>query len=226
MTPQINVGILEDHHSIIDGYNFRLSKYPNIEVVATASYGDALDGLLAEYEIDVLILDIRVPTSPDNPNPYPILNTIPKLLDKYPNLSILVISMHLQPGLIQAVMDAGARGYIVKDDQATIIKLGEVIETVASGGIHLSDNAYQVLRNKGPADKKLTPRQLEAISLCASLPGATTAQLADQLEVAHSTFRNLLSNAYLRLDVPNRTAAIEKARQLGLITPLQAGIEF
>jgi len=43
--------------------------------------------------------------------------------------------------------------------------------------------------------------------------------LADKLGVAHSTLRNLLSSAYLRLDVRNRTAAITKARQLGLITP-------
>jgi len=226
MSTKIQVAILEDHRSIIDGYLFRLSKNPEIEVVATASFGNDLDEILATHSIKVLILDVRVPTAADNPNPYPILHTIPTILEQYPALNILVISMHLQPGLIKAVMDAGARGYIVKDDQASILKLGEVIEIIASGGIYLSDNAYQKLMKKFPSDSPLTKRQQEAISLCASHPEATTGQLADELGVAHSTFRNLLSNSYLRLNVGNRTAAIEKSRQLGIITPLIPGVEI
>ncbi len=110
MSKHIRLGILEDHSSIIDGYHFRLSKNTNIEIVATAMYGNQLDDLLTTNDIDVLILDVRVPTAKDNHNPYPILHVIPKLLEDYPDMSILVISMHLQPGLIKAVMDAGAHG--------------------------------------------------------------------------------------------------------------------
>jgi len=66
-------------------------------------------------------------------------------------------------------------------------------------------------------DSPLTARQLQALSLCAAYPDATTGELADMLGVAHSTLRNLLSEAYLRLDVRNRTAAIEQARKMGLI---------
>lgn len=67
--------------------------------------------------------------------------------------------------------------------------------------------------------KNLTPRQLEVLSLSAALPDLSSAQLAQRLGIAASTLRNMMSEAYLRLGVHNRAAAIAKARQLGLITP-------
>jgi DNA-binding CsgD family transcriptional regulator len=56
--------------------------------------------------------------------------------------------------------------------------------------------------------------------MCAAFPDATTGELARHLGIANSTLRNLLSEAYVRLDVRNRAAAVAKARQTGLITPL------
>ena len=220
MSTLIRVAILDDHQSIIDGYNFRLSQFANIQVVATATFGQELESLLAENPIDVLILDVHVPTSPENPSPYPILHVIPKLIQSYDDLSVLVISMHNQPTLIKAVMDAGASGYILKDDQSTIQELGNVICAVAEGGIHLSHQAYQQLFKKLPKESKLTTRQLEVLSLCAAHPDLTTGKIAEKLGVAHSTARNILSSTYLRLNVRNRASAVDKARHLGLITPL------
>ncbi len=226
MVKKIRVSILDDHQSIIDGYLFRLSQYTDIEVVASGNYGCELDGLLENYSVDVLILDVQVPTAQNNANPFPILYLIPELLRKYPDLYILIISMHNIPALIKSVMDGGASGYILKDDYATIKILGDVIRTVYQGGIFLSQEAYQQLFKKMPREFALTQRQVEAISLCAANPDATTAQLAEQLGVAHSTMRNLLSHAYLRLDVRNRTAAIAKARRMGLITPVEPAIQL
>lgn len=219
MSSPIRVAILDDHQSIIDGYMFRLGQTPKTQVVATATFGQDLDALLNANEIDVLILDVYVPTSPDDPSPYPILHVIPKLLVTYPQLTILVISMHNQPSLIKAVMDAGASGYILKDDQSTIQELGNVISSVAEGGIHLSQQAYQQLFKKLTKENKLSPRQLEVLSLCAAYPDATTREIADKLGVAHSTVRNFLSAAYLQLNVRSRASAVDKARHLGLITP-------
>jgi DNA-binding CsgD family transcriptional regulator len=63
----------------------------------------------------------------------------------------------------------------------------------------------------------LTPRQMEVLSLCAAYPEKPTAQLAKHLHIVDSTFRDHLTDIYLKLGVPNRAAAIAKARQLGLI---------
>jgi two-component system nitrate/nitrite response regulator NarL len=219
MSDKIQVTIIEDHQSIIDGYLYRLSTDSKIEVVATVMYGEELESVLSEHPTDVLIADINVPTAQDNRNPYPILHLIPKLLQKHPDLNILVITMYNKPTIIQTVMKAGASGYILKDDQATIQDLSNVVTMVAKGGIHLSQPAFEQLFKRVDQESALTSRQLEALSLCAAYPDATSAELADRLGVANSTFRNLLSGAYLHLKVHTRAAAIIKATDSGLIPP-------
>jgi len=222
MTSQtIRVTILDDHQSIIDGYLYRLSSSNNVEVVATISYGEELEPVLAAHPTDVLLLDVNVPTSGENPNPYPILYSIPSLLEKYSDLNILVISMHAERSLIRAVMEAGASGYVLKDDRAILQDLGNVVQSVASGGISFSKKAHQIMldQNTALSGQNLSARQLEALSLCAAYPDWSSADVAKKMSASHSTVRNLLSGAYLRLGVHSRMAAIEKARQMGLITP-------
>lgn len=208
---------MDDHQSIIDGYLYRLSKVPEIEVIATLSYGDELEPALKEHPTDVVLLDVEVPISQKNENPYPILHAIPKLLQLYPDLAVLVISMHTGRGLIRAVVEAGASGYILKDDSQRIQELGKVIISIAEGGVCFSDRALKAFLTKN--EEPLTVRQLEALSLCASYPNSKTAELAHKMKVANSTVRNLLASAYLKLGVHTRAAAIAKARQLGIITP-------
>ncbi|MEK6751014.1 MAG: response regulator transcription factor [Chloroflexota bacterium] len=219
MNKKIRVAILDDHQSIVDGYIYRLEKDPHIEVTATMSFGDELEATLMKNPADVLLLDVNVPASNENPNPYPILHAIPRLLQAHSNLNILVISMHAERGLIRAVMDAGASGYILKDDQAVLKELGSVVRTVAGEGIHFSQLAHELYAKHLAAEEILTPRQLEVLSLCAAYPDDSTADLAKKLNISNSTLRNLLSGAYLKLNTHNRTGAIAKARQLGLITP-------
>ena len=221
-TQKIRITILDDHQSIIDGYRFRLGNSPRVEVVASLSYGDELKTSLEKHPTDVLLLDITVPVSADNPNPYPILHVIPDLLQKYPDLTILVISMHTDRSLIRAVMEAGVSGYILKDDQAALRDLENVVVSVANGGIYLSRQANEAILRRGTSKEEnlLSKRQLEALSLCLSYPDYSTAELARKMSISNSTVRNLLSGAYLKLGVRSRIAGVDKARQLGLITPV------
>lgn len=220
MEKKIHVAILDDHQSIVDGYLYRLEKDPQIEITATMTFGDELEPTLEKVPADVLLLDINVPISSENRNPYPILHSIPKLLQAYPELNILVISMHTERGMIRAVMDAGASGYILKDDPAILKNLGNAVKIIAEGGVQFSQTAHEQYA-RYLSEELLTPRQLEALSLSAAYPDATTSDLAKKLNVNHSTVRNLLSSAYFKLDVHSRAAAIAKARQKGLITPHQ-----
>jgi two-component system, NarL family, response regulator DesR len=217
MTNKIQAIIMDDHQSIVDGYLYRLSNVPEIEVIATLAYGDDLEPTLQEHSVDVLVLDVEVPASPENSNPYPILYTIPKLLQLYPNLAILVISMHNEPGLIRAVIDAGATGYILKSDSSKIQELGKWILSLVNGDPCFSDKILRVF--PGRPNEPFTARQLEALSLCAAYPNSKTAELAGKMKIANSTLRNLLSTVYLKLGVQTRAAAIAKARQMGIITP-------
>lgn len=220
MTKLVKVSILDDHQTILDGYQFRLANSPRVEITATLQFGSEINAALEKYSIDVLILDINVPTSQENPNPYPILHVIPNLLQKYPNLAILVISMHNDRSLIRAVMEAGASGYILKDDQSMLVDLENVIVSIAAGGIFLSREISNILLPANTnEDVPLSQRQLEVLSLSLAFPDDTTADLARKMSVANSTVRNLLSGAYIKLGVRTRAAAIAKARKLGVITP-------
>jgi DNA-binding NarL/FixJ family response regulator len=221
MAQKIRVTILDDHQTIIDGYRFRLGNSSRVEVVSAIRYGEELQNTLENHPTDVLLLDVNVPISADNLNPYPILHVIPDLLQKFPNMAILVISMHTERGLIRAVMEAGASGYVLKDDQSTLQDLENVVASVFSGGIHLSRQANDILLRGGTVGNEppLAKRQLEVLSLCLSYPDSSTTDLANKMSISNSTVRNLLSGAYLKLGVRTRMAAITKARQLGLITP-------
>lgn len=219
MTEKINVAILDDHQGILYGYQYLLEKESDIVIIALMMYGEDLEPTLKINKVDVLILDIQVPTSRENHNPFPILYLLPNLLQKYPNLSVLIISMHAQRTMIHSIMDAGASGYVLKEDQAAIKTLPSLIRNIADGGIYLSKHAYQEWMKSRQGDLKLplTPRQLEVLSLCAAYPNSSTFELAYKIGIGHSTLRNLLSKAYLKLNVNNRAAAIAEAHRLGLI---------
>lgn len=223
MSFQIGVAILDDHQSIIDGYQYRLEKDNSIKVLATGTFGENIKTILNDNDIDVLILDINVPASKENPNPYPILHVIPKLVQMHPKINILVISMYHQATLIKSVVDAGACGYILKDDRQSIQELASIVKTIAKGGIYFSRQAHEQIFKKSPSQKALTPRQLDVLSLCAAYPDKTTPDIANDLGVANSTVRNLLSETYQRLNVHSRVSAVTKARQLGMIPPEVAG---
>lgn len=218
---KVHVAILDDHQSIIDGYLYRLSHTKEIEVVGTATHGEELEPLLAKHRVDVLLLDLSVRTSPENPNPFPILHIIPKLLQRFSNMNVLVISMFAEPGLMRSLIEAGASGYILKDDPAAFRDLGNVVLSIARGGIFFSKKAHSLYMqtNQLQGGELLTPRQMEVLSLCAAYPDASTSDLAQKMTISNSTVRNLLSSVYLRLGVHSRAAAVEKAREMGIVTP-------
>ncbi len=221
MPSKITVAILEDHQSIIDGYRYRLS-VPGCEIVGTALFGEDIENILAASLPNVLILDANVRTSPENPNPFPILPFVRTALQKYPDLKILVISMLTAGALIEALVDSGVRGYIFKEDESSIRQLFHVVKKVAEGGDYFSPGAVEKMK-AGQSSLILTSRQLEALSVSAAYPDLSTYVLAQKLAVSASTFRNLLSGAYKRLGVSTRTAAIVRANLLGLLANANDG---
>jgi DNA-binding NarL/FixJ family response regulator len=214
----VKIAIFEDHQSIIDGYLYRLSQHPDMEIAGIAHYGQELEKMLSSHEVDVLLLDIHLPTSSSDRTPFPIMQAIPKLFSRYPTLRILVISMSTQIALVQALVDSGVNGYIFKDDQSSIQKLSAIVEIIASGGMYFSPEAQRQLnRNASSNLPTLSLRQLEILSICAKYPDIKTAEIAARLNIAPSTVRNSLTQAYTRLGVRTRAAALARLQQMGII---------
>ncbi len=223
MLSKIRVAILDNHQSIIDGYAYRLKQDPSIKIVATGFFGDELEPIITEQAVDVLLLGLSVPSSVENHTPFPALYIIPRLLKRQPELKILVISILRQPILVRTLLEAGISGYILKEDQVSIQQLAKIVSIVADGGIYFSKSAHPHFSGK-PVEMMLNRHQVEALSLCAALPDDDTVALAKKLGYADSTLRNLLSEAYRRLDVRNRAAAVAKAQELGILPTLVEGL--
>lgn len=219
MAGKVSVGILEDHPVVTAGYKAQIIKSRRLKVVWASRYYNEVGKKLEKHSTDVLILDASVDTAPDNPNTFPILHAIPDLLEKYPDLSIIVISMHNRPAFIRAIFKSGASGYILKDDVKANEKLNDILLAVAEGEMYYSDKTKEIIFDETKGEEILTKKQIALLSYFASSPHLTTQELAEELELAHSTIRNSLSEIYFRLKVNKITSALAKAQKLGLITP-------
>jgi len=217
MPDEIRLAILDDHPSIIDGYRYRLATESRIKIVATGLNWEEFEPKLASNPADVLILDLCVPTSADNHATIPVQHVVPALIKQYPGMHILVISMFQQPALVEELANAGVSGYIVKQDSLSLQQLVNVIGIIAGGGFYFSPGAFHILHTGRSRRSGLSPRQLEALSMCAAYPNSTSKDIANMLGTSAPTVRNLLSMAYRRLSVTNRAAAIERARELSLL---------
>lgn len=218
MLEHIKVAILEDHQSIIDSYVMRLREAKEIQIVGIAYHGEELDNILAaRRDVNVLIMDIQVPISLDDKNYIFMPTYIPKILESNPNLSILMISMLKEQVFIRALVEAGVSGYIFKDDGASIRKLHIVVKKIARGEKYFSEGIKATLEDTIPNRRLLTQRQLEILAVCAAHPDASSDQLAIKIGISGSTVRNALSESYQRLNVRNKTAALARAKSLGLI---------
>lgn len=213
----IRVAIVDDHQSILDGYQLRLSQNPSIVIVGTIMYGDEIQPFLTSQPIDILLLDISIPTSPFNATSYPVLQMLPEWVENYPTMRIVVVSMHGGKSLLARAVKMGVSGYILKEDHRSIQNLSTVIERIAQGYSYFSESLLPLLQTGHTDGPLLTSRQMEVLALCAAHPNETTAQLADRLVVAPSTLRNLLSGLYTKLGINNRTAAVARAKELGIL---------
>jgi two-component system, NarL family, nitrate/nitrite response regulator NarL len=143
MSEIIRLGIIDSHQAVIDNYLSRLANDPDIKVVFQLMFGESLEFILQEQAVDVLILDVSVPTNPSNDTYYPIINLIPHLVEKYPHLSILVISMYNQFSLVSLLIEAGVKGYILKDDRSAIADLPAIIRKVHKGKTYFSSKILE-----------------------------------------------------------------------------------
>ena len=222
MQEQIKIGILEDHIATAMGLKAQLDLNPRLSVVWMAQYYNQVEEFLKTNPTNILILDIGLPNSPEETEPYPIFHAIPEILRIYPEMKILVVSMHSRPALFKAIKDTGASGYILKHDGDSFNRLDEILlDVYEKDSIYYSPEVLKVLTNPDQLPS-LTNRQAQILSLIRSKPGISNVDLANLLVVAPSTIRNHLSDIYIKLGVNNRASAIIKAQQYGL---LPGGVE-
>ncbi|MEP4270477.1 MAG: response regulator transcription factor, partial [Roseibium sp.] len=127
VTRPIRVLLADDHELVRDGIRARLLKIPELEVVGEATNGrDALD-LAAELRPDVLLMDVSMPVMNG-------LEAATRMRESLPQVAVLILSVYDNPEYVRGVVQAGARGYILKDISAA--EMITAITSVANGGYY------------------------------------------------------------------------------------------
>jgi two-component system invasion response regulator UvrY len=179
----LRVLIVDDHPIVISGCRALLETDPDVEVLEAQDGGSGFAAFF-DSRPDVAVIDINLPGHSG-------LELLRRILERAPEARLIVFSMNDDPVIAARAIEAGAKGYIAKNDDPSLI--AEAVRRVGNGGLYLHpEMARQIafLRAGANADaiSSLSPRELEILRLLAA--GRTMAQIADLLAVSYKTVAN------------------------------------
>ena len=217
----ITVVSIDDHPLIRTAIRSLLESQENIRLVAEGSVGEHVLPLVAKHQPDVLVLDLAMPQTENNPSGerFPVLQTVAQLSQDFPQTAIIFLTQHASHSMSQQAISLGVRGYLLKSDDLSM-NLPGAIEAVYRGGVYFSKEISRTLFHsvqQSAAEPTLSERQKEIILAIAQTPDATYRQLAKHLSISESTLKGHLTGAFKVLDVTNITACIITCMQRGLI---------
>ncbi|WP_303905787.1 response regulator transcription factor [Enteractinococcus helveticum] len=211
----IRVLLVDDHPVVRSGLRALLEGLDGVRVVGEAADGaEALDIVTASRQqndpdveaIDVVVMDIEMPGLDGI--------TTTRRLKEQNGPPVLILTTYDTQSDVMAAVDAGAKGYLLKDAEPE--KLRQAILDTAAGKQTLSTEIAALLMHRmQQPQQSLSSREIELLELLAT--GATNKQLAQSLFISEATVKTHLVHIYQKLNVTNRTAAIDTARSQRLI---------
>lgn len=198
----IRVLLAEDQRMMREALATLLQMEPDIEVVAQVGGGDTAVAAALTHRPDVALLDIEMPDGSG-------LDAALALRDQVPGCQVLILTTFARPGYLRRAMEAGARGFLVKD--APMDELATAIRRTLAGEQVIAPALAATALAAGP--NPLTDRERDV--LAAAIDGATVADIAGRLHLSESTVRNYLSAAIGKTGVRNRIEAAHAARRHG-----------
>jgi two-component system response regulator DesR len=198
----IRVLLAEDQAMMRGALAVLLGLEDDIEIVAEVDDGAAVVPTALAVEPDVALLDIEMPNLSG-------LDAARELCEQLPSCRVMIVTTFSRPGYLQRAMDAGARGFLVKDGPAD--SLADAIRQVMTGATVIDPElARAALR---AAASPLTGRERDV--LAAAEDGSTIADIAARLCLSESTVRNYLSAAIGKTGTRNKIEAAMLARHRG-----------
>jgi len=198
----IRIVLAEDQAMVLGALAALLDLEDDLEVVGQAADGDQARHLVAKLQPDILLTDIEMPGT-TGLDLAVALNTEPG-----PNPAVVILTTFSRPGYLRRALDAGVRGYLLKD--APSEELAAAIRQVAAGGRAI---APELATEAWGAQDPLTDRERQVLRLAAD--GLSTGRMAEQLHLSEGTVRNYLSEAIGKTGAENRTEAARIARRQG-----------
>lgn len=208
----ITVAIADDHQMFTDGIQLLLGTYENISCIGSAQTGAEILEFIKANHPDVLLLDINMP---GNKN----METLEKIHADFPQLKVLMLSMHSESELIRKAIESGAHGFILKD--ASVNELGKAIESVYNGNVYYSEKVTHSIMesltgtdNKNEKQIELTARERDVLQLIVN--ENTTQEIADKLFISQSTVITHRRNLLRKTESRNTAGLVKFALQQGI----------
>lgn len=206
---KIDVMLVDDHEMVRMGLKSFLNLQADIEVVAEAS--DGVEGVEKAISLrpDVVVMDLVMPKQSG-------VEATLAILDKWPEAKILILTSYLDNEKIYPVLEAGAKGYMLKTSSAEEILAA--IRKVGKGELAIETEVEKKVenhRNHPDLHEDLTSREREILSLLAK--GYDNQRIADESFISLKTVKTHVSNILSKLQVNDRTQAVVYAFQHGLV---------
>jgi DNA-binding NarL/FixJ family response regulator len=206
MSPKITVLLVDDHALVRRGFRRMLEDDPQISVVGEASDGQEAVRLATELQPKVIVMDCAMPKLSG-------IEATRKILEKLPKSEILMLSMHSEETLVNQALEAGARGYVLKN--AMDLDLVSAVKSVAAGMTVLDPQVSRPQNLKGERGGGLTPRELEILQHIVA--GKSNKEIAAGLNLSVNTVAVHRANIMDTLGIHKTAELVVYAIRNGLV---------
>jgi DNA-binding NarL/FixJ family response regulator len=205
--PRISVLLVDDHSLVRRGFRRMLEDDPGIVVVGEAEDGHQAVQLAAELRPRVVVMDFGLPSMNGAVATRHILRTAPET-------AILILSMHAEASYVRTCLEAGARGYLLKN--AMDLEMVAAVKQVATGKQVLDPRLGSLEQPDGPAAQQLTTRELEVLQLI--VHGKSNKEIAAVLRLSVNTVAVHRANIMQTLGIHNTAELVVYAIRQGLVS--------
>ncbi|MET3451228.1 response regulator transcription factor [Curtobacterium sp. 1544] len=206
----IRVVVADDHPIVRAGIVALLQDADDVEVVGQANDGEAAVAIVLAERPDVVLMDLRMPGLNGD-------DATARILAREPGIRVLILTTYESDDQILAAIEAGAAGYLLKAAPESEILAG--LRATARGETALAPSAAAALvrrtTGKPTSGPSLSPRELEVLQLVAQ--GNSNPAIGRTLFLSETTVKTHLGHVFEKLGVNDRTRAVTRAMELGLL---------
>lgn len=203
--PLIHILLVDDHPLVRDGLRARLETIPHFHIVAEAGNSDEALRHASSHAIDLVLMDINLSGMNG-------IELTARFNILYPEIAILMLSMHDKTEYVMQAIQAGARGYVLKD--APALDIITAIETVMSGGTYYSAGLAMHLTRPISPSQMLTPREREILDCIAT--GKSNKHIARALDLSVRTVETHRLNIKRKVGIDGQADLIRFALEQSL----------